>query len=452
MRRVIFRKFPQFAAVPLCHLSLYGHSQQEGQQLRALEAEEAGGRGEREEREGGREVRSADRVAMDGNRAVRHLDPYEASFARTAVLVAFGATCKFVTNFLNKTHIRGIEHFTNAYAAQGPLLTVSNHTSAVDDPAVVLSLLNVSDLADSKRMRWTLCAHDRCFSSGVKALNEFFHAAKVIPVVRGKGLRQDGMEFAKHKLENGDWVHIFPEGTRSRDGSLGAIRSGVGMLVAESKVLPTVIPIYHAGMENLLGVGAVLPSVLEHVHVVVGEPIPLDDLFTNSAALQAQNPETKGVSSLFLNSKVDGEVLKEELYRKVADRIGETMWRLRQVTLKWRAEQLAEMERLPNYAETMADMGMFENPVWTATKFVDEKPDEKKFRLAKLIRNVSRKDLLAEAVNDEEKKWLVRHWTESDRLRKIWREKKERMRDRQLLWYQRLLSKWHSVMPMKKSS
>ena len=54
------------------------------------------------------------------------------------------------------------------------------------------------------------------------------------------GMRSDAIlaEQAKRRAEAearraaGDWVHIFPEGTRSRDGRMGPVRKGVGRLVA----------------------------------------------------------------------------------------------------------------------------------------------------------------------------------------------------------------------------
>lgn len=46
-------------------------------------------------------------------------------------------------------------------------------------------------------------------------------------------LFEQGIDIALSKLKQGDWVHIFPEGSRSRDGgkSIGTVRRGIGRLV-----------------------------------------------------------------------------------------------------------------------------------------------------------------------------------------------------------------------------
>ena len=55
---------------------------------------------------------------------------------------------------------------------------------------------------------------------------------------RGAGLEQAGMRAAEARLAAGDWVHVFPEGTRSRDGRMGHARKGVGRLVAACRQTP----------------------------------------------------------------------------------------------------------------------------------------------------------------------------------------------------------------------
>jgi len=53
-----------------------------------------------------------------------------------------------------------------------------------------------------------------------------------MPIERGKGIDQPLMDDVIRKLDEGDWVHMFPEGTRSRDGKLGRVRLGVSKCVS----------------------------------------------------------------------------------------------------------------------------------------------------------------------------------------------------------------------------
>lgn len=120
--------------------------------------------------------------------------------------------------------------------------------------------------------RWTLCATDRCFRYA--AFVPFFRAAKVLPIARGGGLAQPGMAAAEARLAAGDWVHLFPEGTRSRDGvTLGPVRKGVGRLVAsvpEDRPPPLLLPFVHRGMEGVMPRGKMLPATGQKVSMRVG--------------------------------------------------------------------------------------------------------------------------------------------------------------------------------------
>jgi len=64
-----------------------------------------------------------------------------------------------------------------------------------------------------------------CITSCVRNFTYQIRTSQVLPVERGRGMDQPGMRAAERRLAAGDWVHIFPEGTRSRDGQgMGPLR------------------------------------------------------------------------------------------------------------------------------------------------------------------------------------------------------------------------------------
>ena len=66
------------------------------------------------------------------------------------------------------------------------------------------------------------------------------------------GLYHAFMEDIVSKLGFGDWVHVFPTGTRDKDSrSLGPIKPGVARLVCAPETTPVVVPLYHWGMERV---------------------------------------------------------------------------------------------------------------------------------------------------------------------------------------------------------
>ena len=179
---------------------------------------------------------------------------------QSAVLAGVGGACKAFLAGAARTRVEGGEVMAAALARPPgqALITVSNHVAAVDDPLATAAIVPREYLLRPAALRWTLCATDRCFRSA--ALAPFFRAAKVLPVERGAGVDQPGMRVAASRLAAGDWVHVFPEGTRAREAQrMGPMRKGVGWLVAACPTPPLVVPFVHGGMEGVMPKGAALP-------------------------------------------------------------------------------------------------------------------------------------------------------------------------------------------------
>ncbi|TXG65099.1 hypothetical protein EZV62_006374 [Acer yangbiense] len=233
-----------------------------------------------------------------------------------------GNVCHVFMNGLNRVQVYGVEKLHEALLNRPknkPLITVSNHVASVDDPFVIASLLPPRVLLDAQNLRWTLCASDRCFKNPVTSA--FFRSVKVLPVSRGEGIYQKGMDIALSKLNTGGWVHIFPEGSRSRDGgkTMGSSKRGVGRLVMDADNVPMVVPFVHSGMQEIMPVGASFPRIGKTVTVVIGDPIEFDDLVNEEQ-----------------NNK---HVSRGKLYDAVASRIGHRLQQLKVQVDKLALEQ-----------------------------------------------------------------------------------------------------------------
>lgn len=214
------------------------------------------------------------------------------SLSQALVCSVLGGVSWFITDVLNTCTVTGRATFLAAHDARAPgrgLITASNHVTSVDDPGSVMPLIPAWWLATPSRLRWTLCATDRCFTNPV--VGSLLAAGRVLPVERGRGALQPGMDAVVHRLQAGEWVHMFPEGRRGEfGGGLGPMRPGVGRLLADAQPTPLVVPFYHRGLHQLLRKGDLLPvAVGKHIHIDVGEPLELGPLVASLRA--AGTPE-----------------------------------------------------------------------------------------------------------------------------------------------------------------
>lgn len=236
-------------------------------------------------------------------------------FKAMLVTGSLGVFAKWIINVINTTHYYDAHHATEAMynrEAGVGLITVSNHVSAVDDPGLPAALTSWRTTAlEPERVRWTMCATDRCYKHPITG--PLLSYGKTIPIQRGKGLWQAFMDDAVDLLNEGEWLHVFPEGRRTRDGSMLPLRPGVGRLIADSRTQPLVVPIYHRGMEQIMGVGGYNPvQPGNHVSIRCGPPMHFHDL------MEVHRPD--GIRG--------SDESEKELYKAITARIEQELHRL----------------------------------------------------------------------------------------------------------------------------
>ncbi len=69
----------------------------------------------------------------------------------------------------------------------------------------------------------------------------------------------------------GGVMTLFPEGTRSRDGTVGPGRPGTGLLILATR--PQVVPVAIDGMQAVLPIGRYLPRLFKRIYVSFGPPV-----------------------------------------------------------------------------------------------------------------------------------------------------------------------------------
>ncbi len=217
------------------------------------------------------------------------------------------------------------------------LITVSNHSSLFDDPLVMMGLLRLYHFTVETKCWWsTACASNfnpagKTFKS--KFVRYFSDVSNMIFLSRAKkrkdsppvilddpleylstrignggmerlmvlaesegkditeylksfytrgpdgfggtfaALNQIGMIETVAKANAGQWIHLFPEGTRSRNIHLRMPKAGVGKVIYHAKN-SIVLPLCFYGTQDILPVGAVMPRFFKRVVVNVGRPVP----------------------------------------------------------------------------------------------------------------------------------------------------------------------------------
>src|SRR4051794_17608995 len=151
--------------------------------------------------------------------------------------------------------------------ATGPCIIAANHRSFLD-PFVIGCLV---------RRPVYFVAKKELFGNRLQAW--FLNSLGAFPIDRGNADR-DAMSTAREILERGDCVLIFPEGTRTRPGTLGNPKRGVGRLALETGA--PVVPVAVIGTETVRRGWRIRPH---KVRIRAGAPLRFPKVEQPSAEL-----------------------------------------------------------------------------------------------------------------------------------------------------------------------
>ena len=187
----------------------------------------------------------------------------------------------FLTRLVYRVKVRGDEHLPT----DGAAILVCNHVSFVD--AVILGIV-------SPRPMVFIMDH-RIFKTPV--LGWLFRVLKAIPIAPQKEdpeAYERAFQRACDVLRDGELLCLFPEGAITRDGKLAPFKGGIMKILEQ-----TPVPVIPSALHNLWGSsfsridGAAMAKPLRrglfnHVGLVVGAPIPPDQVSPESLQVRVQ--------------------------------------------------------------------------------------------------------------------------------------------------------------------
>jgi len=182
------------------------------------------------------------------------------SYLVTNITVTFFWVLFFV---LNRTTVVGRK---NVGRARNTLL-LSNHQSMLDSFLVGLGAFYPQSWWRPHLIPWNPAAAENFYRTPILAW--LADNWKCIWVREG---RRD--LHALHRMIEvlpGGVMTLFPEGTRTRDGSVGPGQPGPGLLILATGA--KVIPVLIEGMREVLPIGKAVPRVFKRIRVTYGAPV-----------------------------------------------------------------------------------------------------------------------------------------------------------------------------------
>jgi 1-acyl-sn-glycerol-3-phosphate acyltransferase len=224
-----------------------------------------------------------------GEELARQYRKMDVSWARTVYARALrGALLNGVLgpmiDFYTRSRAVGREVFDRPL--NPPVIFVANHSSHLDTPTILRAIPR------KWRSRTAVAAAaDYFYNSRWKAIGVSL-LLNTTPIGREGGGLGNGATDHVDRLIDERWnLLMFPEGTRSRDGSIGKVRSGAAVIAAQHGI--DIVPIYVDGTHAAMPPGQNWPkrkpgrlfSRRHKVEVRFGEPIAVDDVERRKEAM-----------------------------------------------------------------------------------------------------------------------------------------------------------------------
>lgn len=175
------------------------------------------------------------------------------------LVYAFSRFCLWLgLKIWNRYQAIGVEHVP----VQGGVIIASNHASFLDPPLAGCAL-------SGRYVRFL--ARDSLFRNRLGAW--WARNVGVVSIDRNRG-DLAAFKAALSVLRSGGALCLFPEGTRTLDGNLQAVKGGIGFLIMKANV--PVVPVYIEGSFAAFPKGA---GWIRPVRIIVrcGRPIGLDE-------------------------------------------------------------------------------------------------------------------------------------------------------------------------------
>jgi len=150
--------------------------------------------------------------------------------------------------------VKGMENLPK----EGSYIIVSNHQSNID-PMIIIHNIPTPVCFMTKKELFSI----PIFSWVLKQLGNFS--------VRRNSFDKNSIETAIKRIESGQVIVLFPEGTRSRDGKIKKFKSGVAYIMRYSDFKP-IVPVHIRGSRELLKKGDFLPSPA-NISLTIGKPM-----------------------------------------------------------------------------------------------------------------------------------------------------------------------------------